>query len=147
FALRQGFDYLPVPGERDIVWESGLGVPLAGRTLDVNYSHKKTRNILAHAGSCWRLDVNLPHKKTKNLVDHEVLGNSSLLFPLTIDNGRVRAFESTLRSPKLDRRLTVHYALSVMTAQGRGAVTGGLTDFSPPSDAYFYLDHDQRVTL
>ena len=26
-------------------------------------------------------------------------------------------------------------------------MTGGLTDFSPPEDAYFFLDHDQRNTL
>ena len=32
-------------------------------------------------------------------------------------------------------------------AQGVGAVTGGLTDFSPPPDGNFYLDHDQRNTL
>ena len=30
--------------------------------------------------------------------------------------------------------------------QGQGAVTGGLTDFSPPA-ALFFLDHDQRNTL
>ncbi len=28
-----------------------------------------------------------------------------------------------------------------------GAVTGGLTDFSPPPGGSFYLDHDQRNTL
>ena len=28
-----------------------------------------------------------------------------------------------------------------------GEVTGGLTDFSPPDSDYFYLDHDQRVTI
>jgi len=31
--------------------------------------------------------------------------------------------------------------------EGRGAVAGGLTSFEPPSDDYFYLDHDQRHTL
>jgi outer membrane receptor protein involved in Fe transport len=40
-----------------------------------------------------------------------------------------------------------HYALSVMSAQGRGEITGGLTDFAPPANDYFYLDHDQRVTF
>src|SRR6185503_3614442 len=78
---------------------------------------------------------------------HEVLGNSNLLFPLTIESGRIRAFESTLRSPKLFNRLQWHYAFSLMRAQGRGAITGGLTDFAPPADDYFFLDHDQLVTF
>jgi len=125
FALREGFDFLPLRGERDAIWEVGLGIPLRG----------------------WTLDLDAFHNTTHNLVDHEVLGNSNLLFPLTIDNGRVRAFESTLRSPSLWRRLRMHSALSIESAQGRGAITGGLTDFEPPSGEYFYLDHDQRVTL
>jgi carboxypeptidase family protein len=126
FALQKGFGYLPVPGERDDIVEVGLGIPVHG----------------------WTVDVNGFYNKTKNLVDHEVLGNSNLLFPLTIDNGRVRAVESTLRSPLIAHRLRVHYALSWMMAQGRGQITGGLTDFKPPANnAYFFLDHDQRVTF
>jgi outer membrane receptor protein involved in Fe transport len=126
FALQEGFGYLPVPGERDNMLEVGLGVPVAG----------------------WKLDFDAFYNKTKNLVDHEVLGNSNILFPLTIDNGRVRAFESTLKSPLIARRLQLHYALSVQSAQGRGLISGGLTDFKPPpNNAYFYLDHDQRVTF
>ena len=38
-------------------------------------------------------------------------------------------------------------AYSHQYVQGRGAVTGGLTDFSPPEEGYFFLDHDQRNTL
>jgi len=126
FALQEGFGYLPVPGERDQMVEVGLGIPVAG----------------------WTLDFDTFYNKTKNLVDHEVLGNSNILFPLTIDNGRVRAFESTLKSPLLAKVLQLHYALSVQSAQGRGLTTGGLTDFKPPpNNAYFYLDHDQRVTF
>jgi hypothetical protein len=125
FALNEGFDFLPVPGERDEVWEIGLGIPIQG----------------------WTLDVDAFYNKTKNAVDHEVLGNSNLLFPLTIEQGRVRAAESTLRSPLLFGRLQFHYALSLMAAQGKGEITGGLTDFQPPANSYFYLDHDQRVTM
>jgi hypothetical protein len=125
FALQEGVDVLPIPGERDQIFEVGYGIPIHGWTLDFDGFYNQTRNA----------------------VDHEVLGNSALLFPLTIESGRVRAFESTLRSPKLFNRLTWHYALSIMHAQGRGAITGGLTDFSPPANQYFYLDHDQRVTF
>lgn len=125
FALQEGVDILPIPGERDQIYEIGYGIPIHGWTLDVDGFYNQTRNA----------------------VDHEVLGNSALLFPLTIESGRVRAFESTLRSPKLHNRLTWHYALSVMAAQGRGAITGGLTDFSPPANQYFFLDHDQRITF
>ena len=125
FALQEGVDILPIPGERDQIFEIGYGIPIHG----------------------WVLDFDGFYNQTRNAVDHEVLGNSALLFPLTIESGRVRAFESTLRSPKLFNRLQWHYALSVMSAQGRGAITGGLTDFAPPANDYFYLDHDQRVTL
>jgi hypothetical protein len=126
FALQEGFGYLPVPGERDQMAEVGLGIPVHG----------------------WTLDIDGFYNKTKNLVDHEVLGNSNLLFPLTIANGRVRAFESTLKSPLIAGVVRLHYALSLQSAQGRGAITGGLTDFvPPPNNAYFYLDHDQRVTF
>jgi hypothetical protein len=125
FALNEGFDFLPVPGERNEVWEIGLGIPIRG----------------------WTLDVDAFYNTTRNAVDHEVLGNSNLLFPLTIQQGRVRAAESTLRAPLLFRRLQLHYALSYMMAQGKGVITGGLTDFQPPANAYFSLDHDQRVTM
>jgi outer membrane receptor protein involved in Fe transport len=125
FALRDGFDILPIPGERDQVWEVGYAIPIRG----------------------WTLDLDAFYNQTRNAVDHEVLGNSNLLFPLTIDSGRVRALESTLRSPKLFDRLRWHYAFSLMRAQGRGAITGGLTDFAPAANEYFFLDHDQLVTF
>jgi outer membrane receptor for ferric coprogen and ferric-rhodotorulic acid len=47
----------------------------------------------------------------------------------------------------LMKRLQLHYAFAYQIAQGKGDITGGLTDFKPPPDEYFYLDHDQRVTL
>src|SRR5262249_16000775 len=47
----------------------------------------------------------------------------------------------------LFRRIVWHYAFSNQSIQGRGAVTGGLTDFTPPDEGFFYLDHDQRVTF
>lgn len=41
----------------------------------------------------------------------------------------------------------MHLAYSHLHAEGFGAVSGGLTDFSPPEDGTFFLDHDQRNTL
>jgi len=125
FALQQGFGFLPIRGERDEVWEVGIAIPIRG----------------------WTLDFDRFHNGIRNAVDYEVLGNSSLLLPLTIERGRVRAYESTLHSPLLFKRLRVHYAFSYETAQGRGGITGGLTDFKPPTNAFFFLDHDQRVTV
>src|SRR5215467_8908553 len=43
------------------------------------------------------------------------------------------AFASTWRIP--------------IVVKGRGRVTGGMTNFEPPSEGYFYIDHDQRDTL
>ena len=52
-----------------------------------------------------------------------------------------------MRSPRIARRGEVSIAYSEQIAQGEGAVTGGLTNFSPPNDGWFFLDHDQRRTL
>ena len=96
----------------------------------------------------WTLDFDRFHNRTRNAVDHEVLGNSSILLPVAIERGRVHAWESTLKSPLLFNRLRVHYAASYETAQGRGRLTGGLLEGAGiPTNDFFYLDHDQRVTV
>ena len=125
FALQQGFGFLPLKGERDEQWEIGLAIPLHAWSLDIDYFHTRARNFF----------------------DHDVVGNSNIFFPLTIDTARIRGWESTLRSPTLLHRLQVHWAFSDQSVQGRGAVSGGLTDFSSADAGFFYLDHDQRVTL
>ncbi len=124
-ALSQGFAFLPLHGERDQQWDVGLTVPMRGWTLDLD--HFTTR---AH-----------------NFFDHDVLGNSNIFLPLTIQDARIRGFEATLRSPEILRRARLHLAYSRQTVQGRGGVSGGLTDFAPPATGFFYLDHDQRQTL
>ncbi len=124
-ALQQGFGFLSLRGERDEQWEAGVAIPFRGWVLDTDYFHTSARNFL----------------------DHDVLANSNILFPLTIQRARIRGWESTLRSPRLFRQLQFHAAFSHQIAQGAGAVTGGLTDFSPPASGFFYLDHDQRNTL
>jgi outer membrane receptor protein involved in Fe transport len=45
------------------------------------------------------------------------------------------------------RRGQVHLAYASQRAEGWGAVSGGLTDFSQPPDGRFLLDHDQQHTL
>jgi outer membrane receptor for ferrienterochelin and colicin len=118
--------FVPIPGERDEVWEVGIAIPFKG----------------------WTFDVDRFHNRTRNAVDHEVLGNSSILLPVAIERGRVRAYESTLKSPLLFNRFRVHYAASYETAQGRGRLTGGLLEGAAiPTNEFFFLDHDQRITV
>ncbi|MDX6575833.1 MAG: hypothetical protein QOE96_1786 [Blastocatellia bacterium] len=124
FAVAQGFDFTPLRGERDEEHQFGITVPIKGWAIDADY---------------FRTGV-------KNFFDHNALGNSNIFFPLTIERARTRAFEVTARSPLLFGRAQFHLAYSHQKAEGQGAVTGGLTDFSPPAD-FFLLDHDQRNTL
>ena len=70
-----------------------------------------------------------------------------MFFPLTIDGARFYGWEVAARSPRLFHRGEVYLAYAWAHALGSGAVSGGLTDFSPPASGYFLLDHDQRHTL
>jgi outer membrane receptor protein involved in Fe transport len=124
-AAQQGFGFLPLRGERDEQHEFGLTVPLAGWTFDVANFRTGARNFF----------------------DHDVLGNSNIFFPLTIANARIRGWEATANSPRIAGRAQFHLAYSHQYAEGLGGVTGGLTDFSPPENSYFFLDHDQRTTV
>ena len=117
--------FLPLRGERDEQREFGLTIPVRGWTLDVDNFRTGARNFF----------------------DHDVLGNSNIFFPLTIDRARIRGWEATITSPRLAGLAQWHLAYSHQYAEGRGAVTGGLTDFAPPGPDYFFLDHDQRHTL
>lgn len=125
FTMAQGLGFLPLKGERDQQQEYGLTIPFRGWAADLTYF-----NTLA-----------------KNFFDHDAIGNSNIFLPLTIQYARIKGFEVALRSPLIGHRYSAHVAYSNQTAQGAGAVTGGLTDFSPPEEGYFYLDHDQRNTL
>jgi outer membrane receptor protein involved in Fe transport len=124
-AAEQGFDFLPLRGERDEQMNYGISIPLKGWMLEGDYFRTNARNFF----------------------DHDALGNSNIFFPLTIDHARIRGTEVTLRSPRLAGRLQMHLAYSRQYVQGSGGVSGGMTDFEPPEDGWFYLDHDQRDTL
>lgn len=125
FAVSQGVGFLPLHGERDEQNEFGIAIPLSGWTFD--FSH-----FVTHA---------------RNFFDHDVLGDSNIFLPLTVARARIHGAEAMVRSPKLFRHSTVHLAFSRQYVEGRGGISGGLTDFSPPSNDYFFLDHDQRDTL
>ena len=123
-AVDQGFGFLPLKGERDEQYEIGVAVPL----------HE------------WVIDVSQFRTNAENFFDHDVIGNSNIFIPLTIDTARIRGWEATVRSPRR-ARARAHLAYSHQFVEGRGAVSGGLTSFEPPSGDYFFLDHDQRDTL
>ena len=124
-VAEQGAGFLPLHGERDEQHEFGITIPISGWTLDADHFRTAARNFF----------------------DHDALGNSNIFFPLTIDRVRIRGEEVTLRSPMLAGRAGIHLAYSHQSVEGQGAVTGGLTDFLPPGQGFFYLDHDQRDTL
>lgn len=125
FALDQGFGFLPLRGERDEEYQFGVAIPWRGWVLDGNHSHMHGTNVF----------------------DHDALGNSNIFFPLTISAAVVDAWEVSLRSPMMIRRVQAHLAYSSQRVVGSGNVTGGLTDFSPPESGLFLLDHDQQHTL
>jgi outer membrane receptor protein involved in Fe transport len=126
-----GCGFIPLHGERDEEFQFGVTIPSHG----------------------WILDADTFRTRVNNFFDHDVIGNSELFFPLTIQSALIRGWELTLRSPRIAYRGQVHLAYSNQVAQGGGAITGGLTDFTTdlcdplPPTALCVLDHDQRNTL
>ena len=125
YTQAQGLGFLPLKGERDIQQEYGVTIPIRNWTSTLTYFHTSARNFF----------------------DHNVIGNSNIFVPLTIEGAIIEGEEATIRSPLILQRYRAHLVYSHQIAQGVGAVTGGLTDFSPPPGGAFYLDHDQRNTL
>jgi outer membrane receptor protein involved in Fe transport len=125
YAVAQGLGVIPLKGERDEENQVGLTIPLHG----------------------WSFDFNSFRLRATNYFDHNAVGNSNIFFPITIAGARIWGQEVAVRSPRMFHRGQVSLAYSHQHAEGEGAITGGLTDFSPPEDGYFLLDHDQRNTL
>jgi hypothetical protein len=123
YATNSDSGFLPLHGERDEEYQFGLTIPLSGWTIDVDHFRTQARNFF----------------------DHNPIGNSNVFLPLTIDGALIRGNELAIRSPRLWSFGQVHVAYSNQTADGFGAINGGLTDFSPPA-GFFALDHDQRNT-
>jgi len=125
YAVSQGLGFIPLRGERDQEHQFGLTVPLRH----------------------WSVDVNNYHQRAHNYFDHNAIGNSNVFFPLAVDHARLYGWEVALRSPRLLHMGEVYVAYAYAHAEGSGAITGGLTNFSARDSGYFLLDHDQRHTL
>ena len=125
FVTAQSLSFIPLHGERDQESQFGVTIPAKG----------------------WNIDVDTFKTRAHNYFDHNNVGNSDIFFPLTIEAALIRGWELTLRSPRIQNRLQLYVTYSNQIAQGRGGITGGLTDFSPSEDDFFLLDHDQRNTL
>jgi hypothetical protein len=115
--------FIALHGERDEEHQFGVTIPYRGWTVDID-------NFKTNAS---------------NFFDHSCIG-SGACFPITISQAVIRGWELTLRSPRIAHRGQVHLAYSNQIAEGALPITGGLTNFSPPS-SLFPLDHDQRNTL
>jgi outer membrane receptor protein involved in Fe transport len=124
-AVEEGFVFLPLHGERDEQYEFGLTIPYRGWVFEASHFRTNARNFF----------------------DHDALGDSNLFLPLTIASVRIWGEEATLHTPRARKRWEGFVTFSHQFTEGRGAVTGGLTDFSPPDVGFFYLDHDQRNTF
>src|SRR5581483_8037581 len=112
-------------GERDRQYEFGLSIPIGA----------------------WGLDLARFDTDARNFSDHDVLGNSNISLPLSIEKVHSRGSEAVIHSPLIANRGRFHLAYSNMIVQGIGAVTGGMTNFAPPANQWFFIDHDQRQTL
>jgi hypothetical protein len=123
FCTTNNCGFLPLKGERDEEHQFGVTLPYRG----------------------WVLDVDNFQTNARNFFDHSCIG-SGLCLPITIDGAKIRGWELTLRSPRIAHRGQIHLAYSNQIAEGKLPITGGLTNFAPPTDL-FPLDHDQRNTL
>ena len=131
FAQASNTGFAPLHGERDEEHQFGVQIPYRG----------------------WLLDADTFKTRVNNFLDHSNVGDSSIYYPVTVDGARVRAWELTLRSPRLWRFGQAHLAYSNQIAEQRGNITGGLicTPIGDPACdagfAYTPVDHDQRNTL
>ena len=115
--------FITLHGERDEESQFGVAIPFHG----------------------WMLDADTFRTRVRNFFDHDVIGESNLFFPLTIEKALIRGWEVTLRSPRIAHRAQLHLAYSNQIAEGGGTITGGLTNFDTVD--FGPLDHDQRNTL
>jgi hypothetical protein len=128
YAESNAAAFAPLHGERDEEHQFGVQIPYKG----------------------WVLDADTFKNRVNNFLDHSNIGESSIYFPVTVDGALIRAWELTLRSPRLWKFGQAHVAYSNQIAEQRGNITGGLLCTDPTCDAgfdYTPVDHDQRNTL
>jgi hypothetical protein len=131
FANANNTTLVPLHGERDEEHQFGLQIPYRG----------------------WLLDADTFKTRVNNFLDHSNIGDSSIYFPITVDGALVRAWELTLRSPRIAHFGQAHLSYSNQIAEQRGNITGGLicTPIGDPACnsgfSYSPVDHDQRNTL
>jgi hypothetical protein len=131
YANANNTGFAPLHGERDEEHQFGVAIPYHG----------------------WLLDADTFKTRVNNFLDHANIGASSIYFPVTVDGALVRAWELTLRSPRLAHLGQFHLAYSNQIAEQRGNITGGLicTPIGGPACNagfnYTPVDHDQRNTL
>jgi len=123
FCNSNSCGFAALHGERDEEHQFGVTIPFRG----------------------WTVDADTFKTKAANFFDHNCIG-AGLCFPITISEAVIRGWEATLRSPRIAQRAQIHLAYSNQIAEGALPITGGLTNFAPPT-ALFLLDHDQRNTL
>ncbi len=120
-----------LPSERDEEHQFGLEIPWRG----------------------WSVDVTNFKNRVNNFLDHANLGASNMYFPIAVDGALVRAWELSVRSPRIAHVGQFHLAYSNQIAEQRGNIVGGFTCSEPSDPAcdlgpnYFPVDHDQRHTL
>ena len=123
--------FTPIPSERDEEHQFGIQIPYKG----------------------WMLDVSNVKNRVNNFLDHSNIGESNMYFPIAVDGALIRAWEMTVRSPRLAKLGQFHLTYSNQIAEQRGNIIGGFTcaiatdpacDLGPD---YTPLDHDQRNTL
>ncbi len=124
FCGNNNCSFIPLHGEHDEERQFGVSIPYRG----------------------WNLDIDTFKTNAGNFLDHNNIGASNIFFPVTIQHAVVRAWETTVRSPRLANRAQLHLAYSNQIAEGNGVLTGGLTGDSS-SSGLSPLDHDQRNTL
>jgi outer membrane receptor protein involved in Fe transport len=123
--------FTPLPSERDEEHQFGIQIPLKG----------------------WFLDVDNVKSRVNNFLDHSNLGESNMYFPIAVDGALVRAWEMTLRSPRMAHLGQFHLTYSNQIAEQRGNIIGGFTCTIATDAAcdlgfdYGPVDHDQRHTL
>ena len=138
YAVNTGASFAQLHGERDEEHQFGVQIPLPGPARG------------------WLIDIDNFKTRADNFLDHSNIGESSIYFPVTVQGALIRAWELTLRSPRIAHLGQAHLAYSNQIGEQTGAITGGLICYGPsqlPTDpcyvapGYSPLDHDQRDTL